>query len=119
MKRLAAICILCLLAAGCATPRPATVPAAPQTPLGPAGEPAGIVGLSTTDVRAAFGTPSFTHKENGSEMWRYDGPNCHAFFFFYPDGAYVVARHVETVPRGRDIAADANCLAALRGRPVS
>lgn len=121
MRRLAAVSILCILAAGCAT-QPAPPPPAPSVPLPPAppaGEPAGLIGLSTSDLKAAFGPPSFVRKENGSEMWRYDGANCHAFFFFYPQGAYQVVRHVETVPRGAAIAADANCLAALRGQPVS
>jgi hypothetical protein len=55
-------------------------------------------------------------------MWRYDGPSCKAFFFLYSDGTSFAVKHVETVPRGHEIAADAICLAQLRrhqNSPVS
>ncbi len=71
-------------------------------------------------LRAAFGQPAFVRKDTGSEMWRYDGAACKAFFFLYPgvSGATIV-RHVETLPRGSAIAADENCLALLRLHPTS
>ena len=49
-------------------------------------------------------------------MWRYDGASCKAFFFLYPAGNSLAVRHVETVPRGAEMAADAGCLNALRAR---
>ncbi|MDE2182571.1 MAG: hypothetical protein KGJ78_06070 [Alphaproteobacteria bacterium] len=119
MKRMVVALSIALFAAGCATRPAAVTPAVPLPPSPPPGEPAGIVGLSSTDLAAAFGKPSFVRKENGSEMWRYDGASCHAFFFLYPAGGGEVVRHVETSPRGAQIAADVNCLAALRGQPLS
>ena len=119
MRKLAAG--LCLLLAACATPPPAPLPQpkVPLPPPPPLGEPADLVGLSGNQLQALFGTPSFTRKENGAEMWRYDRGSCRTFFFLYPGAASNAVRHVETVPRARDRAADPNCLAVLRGRPVS
>jgi len=81
------------------------------------GEPPGIAGLASTQVRASFGEPSFVRKDGSAEIWRYDGQACRAFFFLYPNGNEEVVRHVETLPRGTTIAADTTCLDALRGRP--
>ena len=114
MKRL--MIGLALFLSGCATPAP-PMPSVPLPPQAPPGEPAGLIGLPQANVRGIFGAPSFTRTENGAEMWRYDGSGCRAFFFFYPKGAEQVVRHVETLPRGAEIAADPNCLAVLRGRP--
>ena len=116
MKKL--IAGLCLVLAACATPAP-RAPKVPLPPPPPLGEPADLVGLSGNQLQALFGAPSFTRKENGAEMWRYDKGSCRTFFFLYPNGAANMVRHVETVPRGRDVAADPNCLAVLRGRPAS
>jgi hypothetical protein len=55
-------------------------------------------------------------------MWRYDGAACKVFFFLYPYAGALLVRHVETLPRGREIAADQACLDSLRPRapaPVS
>ena len=84
---------------------------------GPSGEPPGIAGLAAPEVKASFGEPSFVRKDGSAEIWRYDGQTCRAFFFLYPNGNGEVVRHVETLPRGAVIAADASCLDALRGRP--
>jgi hypothetical protein len=120
MMRLTAVLGVCLLLAACATRPPAEPrPVVPLPPTAPAGEPAGFIGLSSTDLRGAFGAPTFVRKESGAEMWRYDGSSCRAFFFLYPQGGSEVVRHVETVPRGRDIAADVGCLALLRGQPAA
>ena len=110
-----AVC-LCAMLSACAS-RP-TTPTVPLPPPPPSGEPAGLIGLSAQDLRGSFGTPAFVRKENGTEMWRYDGAACHAFFFLYPQGDSRAVRHVETVPQGARTAADANCLAALRARPA-
>ena len=53
-------------------------------------------------------------KDNGTEMWRYDGTSCKAFFFFYAANNTMTVKHVETLPRGSDIAADSTCLASLQ-----
>jgi hypothetical protein len=53
-------------------------------------------------------------KECETEMWRYDGPACKAFFFLYPYGNSLLVRHVETVPGGQLMAADQTCLDSLR-----
>ena len=110
---------LCLFLAACAThaPPPA-MPAVPLPPPPPTGEPADLINLSAAQLRALFGTPAFIRAENGPEIWRYDNKQCRAFFFLYPDATSKAVRHVETVPRGKEMAADASCLAVLR-RPVS
>ena len=105
---------LCILLGACAS-RPVSAPTLPLPPPPPSGEPAGLVGLSVVQLRQAFGAPAFARKESGAEMWRYDGANCRAFFFLYPDGNDQIVRHVETLPRGKDIAADVSCLGVLRG----
>ena len=109
-----------LLLAACATKPQPVMPAVPLPPPPPKGEPPGVIGLSPGQMRAKFGPPSFVRMENGPEVWRYDAKQCRAFFFLYPDAVSKSVRHVETIPRGRDIAADVNCLAVLRApQPVS
>jgi len=117
MKRLAVG--VCLVLAACATqPPPPPQAKLPLPPPPPLGEPADLVGLSSGQLQALFGVPSFTRKENGAELWRYDKGGCRTFFFLYPAATASTVRHVETVPRGKDMAADVNCLAALRGTPA-
>ncbi len=113
MKGRIAALLLCAGLAACASqPRQtALIP-----PSAPTGEPAGIAGLAALQVKATFGEPSFVRKDGVSEVWRYDGQTCRAFFFLYPSGDGKVVRHVETLPRGTQMAADATCLDALRGR---
>ncbi len=118
MKRLAVAGLLLLLCACASGPSqsPTRLPL-PAPP--PAGEPADLIGLSGTQLQAMFGTPAFWRKEYGSEMWRYDTQQCKVFFFLYPAGHDLSVRHVETLPRGRNTAADPGCLSALRGKPAS
>ena len=113
MKGRIAALLLCAGLAACASqPRQtALIP-----PAAPSGEPPGIAGLAPMQVKAAFGEPSFVRKDGVSEIWRYDGQTCRAFFFLYPAGGGKIVRHVETLPRGTQMAADATCLDALRGR---
>ena len=86
-------------------------------PSGPrAGEPAGMVGLTTAQLRGMFGVPALDRQEGTARLWRYDGASCKAFFFFYTEGRGLAVRHVETVPRGQAIAADVTCLDALRAQ---
>jgi hypothetical protein len=110
MIRPLAIAALCALLAACAAPGPqVALPSAP-----PAGEPGNIAGLTTEQIKIAFGQPAFVRKDNGTQMWRYDGAGCKAFFFFYPVGSALTVKHVETLPRGAEIAADSTCLASLQ-----
>jgi hypothetical protein len=70
--------------------------------------------MSTTQLRAALGTPAFTRKEGTTEMWRYDTPSCHAFFFLYGSGVQQQVGYVQTLPAGTNDAADPACLNALQ-----
>jgi hypothetical protein len=119
--------LLCAILAGCATAakspivqaRPPRV-ALPAPP--PHGEPGDLAGQQPAQLRILLGTPALIRKDGAAEMWRYDGPGCKAFFFLYPYGTALLVRHVETLPRGRDIAADQACLDSLRAHsplPVS
>ncbi|MDE2135546.1 MAG: hypothetical protein KGM97_02050 [Alphaproteobacteria bacterium] len=115
MSRPVLAIFLCTLLSACAS-RPAS-PTVPLPPPPPPREPAGLIGLSARDVRGLFGTPAFVRKENGAEMWRYDGADCRLFVFLYADGGAQTVRHAETVPPGAASAADANCLTTLRAHP--
>jgi len=118
---------LCVLLAGCTTSRQAATPTAksqqvvvPTAP--PAGEPADLAGLKSTQLREIFGAPNFVRKEGPMELWRYDSAGCKAFFFLYPYGQALLVRHVETLPRGSSRAADQMCLNALHPKsqqPIS
>ncbi len=75
--------------------------------------------MTGAQLRASYGAPSFSRRESGSELWRYDRAPCRTFFFLYPVGREMGVRHVETIPHGPSAAADPNCLAALRAKPAS
>jgi hypothetical protein len=66
-------------------------------------------------LQAAFGKPAFVRQDGATQMWRYDGNSCRAFFFLY--GAPAAVRHVETLPHGKTEAADMDCLITLRITP--
>lgn len=128
MKQGLSAVLLCLALAACATSQrqQAGSSATSQIALPPApppGEPADVAGIAAAQLRVAFGTPALVRKDGLSEMWRYDGSSCKAFFFLYASNGALAVRHVETVPRGREIAADSACLDSLRVRagatPVS
>ncbi|HEY1615471.1 MAG TPA: hypothetical protein VGF97_17460 [Rhizomicrobium sp.] len=117
MNRLIPIFLAGACLAACTTQRQAAVeqPApVPLPPAPPAGEPADLAGLAPAQLKNAFGEPAFVRKDSGVEMWRYDSPACKAFFFLYPAGTTFSVRHVETLPRGQQMAADAACLEVLR-----
>jgi hypothetical protein len=123
VRSLAAMAV-CLLTCGCVTsPGAPTASQKVELPAPPpVGEPTGIAGLQAAQLRSTFGTPAFIRQDGTAQLWRYDSAACKAFFFLYPDGNSLSVRHVETLPRGQDIAADASCLGALRARgagPVS
>jgi hypothetical protein len=111
--------LLGLLAAGCAAPAPKVPAPVPQSviPSAPSrGEPGQYLNMASTSLQAAFGKPTFVRKDGATEMWRYDGANCRAFFFLY--GTPPMVRHVETLPHGAQSAADIDCLTALKSSPA-
>ena len=109
---------LALSVAGCAAPNPAPPPAphAPA-PAPPQVQPRAYLGMSAAALRQAMGAPAFVRKDGVSELWRYDGAACRAFFFLYDAKTGKAVRHVETLPRAAAGAADPGCLAALRVSP--
>ena len=121
MIRRLAIVLIALAAAGCAA-QPALPPSAPpQTASSipappPRGEPGLYLNMAASNLQTAFGRPAFVRKDGATEMWRYDGAACRAFFFLY--GAPLTVRHVETLPHGTQNAADMACLTALKVSPA-
>jgi hypothetical protein len=110
---------LALLAAGCtaSTPPPMPVPSTSSIPPAPPrGEPSQYVNMAAARLAAAFGKPAFVRKDGATEMWRYDGAACRAFFFLY--GTPLMVRHVETLPHGPRSAWDLACLTALSASPA-
>jgi hypothetical protein len=67
-------------------------------------------------IRARFGTPDFVRREMDNELWRYDVDKCSVFFFMQRRGATILLRYTETLPRGKDMAADSGCVASLDQR---
>ena len=88
--------ILVLAAAGCAAPKSSAPPPAPSAipPAPPRGEPGQYLNMPVSGLQAAFGQPAFVRKDGATQMWRYDGQSCRAFFFL--SGAPLMVRHVET-----------------------
>lgn len=117
MFRRLALLATVLAVAGCAAKGPAQpVPQASRIPAAPPrGEPAQYMNLAATGLTAMLGRPAFVRKDGATEMWRYDGAACRAFFFLY--GSPLAVRHVETLPHGAQNAADMACLTALRSSP--
>lgn len=117
MMRRFAFLGLAFVTAACGTtqtpaPRTAVIPAAP-----PRGEPSQYINMPVAALQAAFGKPAFVRKDGATEMWRYDGQTCRAFFFLYGAPSQQAVRHIETLPHGKDQAADVGCLTALRSAP--
>ncbi len=96
-------------AAPVAPPPAVTVPLPPPPPRG---EPDLFTGIDVPRLRALMGAPAFARKDGNVEMWRYDAASCHAYFFL--TGMPARVQHVETLPRGKDSAADPDCLSALK-----
>jgi hypothetical protein len=118
IRRTAPLLAVLLFVAGCETtqsnaPKPQTKASIPSAP--PRGEPGQYANMPAVALQAAFGRPAFVRKDGATEMWRYDGSSCRAFFFLY--GAPLAVRHVETLPHARAEAADIGCLNALRVQP--
>ena len=117
IRRLSCL-IFALLAAGCAViaPQPPSQTSTAIPPAPPRGEPTLYLNMQGAGLQAAFGRPAFVRRDGATEMWRYDGEACRAFFFLY--GAPLAVRHVETLPHGAQAAADSACLTALRVSPA-
>ena len=99
-----------------AIPEPPPAPPEPEPPAGMVPPPPPEPPPMPTDaqgLRAAYGVPAFIRRESDSELWRYDGMSCAAFFFLYLEGGAYRIRHAETSPRGRDMPADPDCLRSL------
>jgi len=121
IRRRLSILLISLAVAGCATkppPSPVPPPLAPGAipPAPPRGEPSQYLNMAAPGLQAALGRPAFVRKDGGTEMWRYDGAACRAFFFLY--GTPPAVRHVETLPHGAQSAADMACLNALKASPA-
>ena len=123
MMRRLTIPLMLLAVAGCATKAPPLPPVPSATPgiaaippAPPRGEPGQYLNMAAPGLQAAFGRPAFVRKDGTTEMWRYDGAACRAFFFLY--GAPLAVRHVETLPHGAQSAADMDCLTALKVSPA-
>ncbi|HKU65040.1 MAG TPA: hypothetical protein VJQ06_08275 [Rhizomicrobium sp.] len=124
MMRRLTLLLMPLAVAGCAAkvaPPPPAPSAAPGIasipPAPPRGEPGLYLNMAAPSLQAAFGRPAFVRKDGSTEMWRYDGAACRAFFFLY--GSPLAVRHVETLPHGAQDAADMTCLTALRASKAS
>src|SRR4051812_31262850 len=62
-------------------PAPLPPPAVPIPQQPPAGEPTAFLNLPPANLRSLLGAPQFVRQDGASEMWRYDGASCRAFFF--------------------------------------
>lgn len=118
MKKIPAGLMLFALAGCAAQPRPsappvpASVPTVPIPSAPPKGEPPSFAGIDAVRLRALAGAPALTRKDGATEMWRYDAGSCRVFFFL--TGAPAKVQHVETMPRGKNGAADPECLSVLQ-----
>ena len=115
MRRLVSLLLISIALAGCAT-KPPQPPQVRLPPPPPNGEPSGTTGLHEADLRAQFGMPAFIRHDGSAQIWRFDGALCKAYFFLYSRDGATAVWHVETMPRGQNIAADETCLNALRAR---
>jgi hypothetical protein len=123
IRRPLALCLL-LIAAACAS-NPPQRPAAPSprqkvAPAPPRDVSRDYLGISAAALRRQMGAPAFVRKDGALELWRYDGADCHAFFFLSdpPKGGDKTVRDVETLPQPAPGAADPGCLTALRRDPA-
>ena len=121
--KISALCLFGLALAGCKTDNVGTAtPASSSTQpsgrvalLSPPSAGSGLVGWEANKILALYGKPAFVRKEKESELWRYDGQHCAAFFFMYQEQAGLRVRHVETYP-AQGAMGDAACLAGIKAR---
>jgi hypothetical protein len=73
-----------------------------------------FTGLKSKDLVALLGEPSLRRRDPPAELWQYRGTGCVLELYLYRDGdAYRVVR-AET--RGRSLAGDDGCTAAMLPR---
>jgi hypothetical protein len=114
IRRLLALCPVLLLAACASQPAPRAPAPNAVPPAPPRGEPRDFLNMTAASLRQQMGAPAFSRKDGVTEMWRYDGAACRAFFFLYEAKGQMAVRHVETLPHGAAGAADMGCLTALK-----
>lgn len=115
LRNIASTALLAASLAACSTSHQTLLPVGPG--LGPNNlGAAGLANDGVTALRAAYGAPQLVRKETDSELWRYDGENCAAFFFLYAMNGEMHVRFVETLPRGNGAPADGNCLRSIRAK---
>jgi hypothetical protein len=102
-----------------AAPEPPLMPEAAVPPPEPMSPPPPPPPTDAQSLRTSYGAPDFIRKEMDSELWRYDGKNCAVFFFLYREGDLMRIRYTETNPRGKDVAADPECMQGLSARRMS
>jgi hypothetical protein len=101
-----------------ATPANAVTPA-PRVALTRPEAQLGLIGHDSAAVIAAYGKPVFVRKESDSELWRYDGVHCAAFFFLYQDQGVLRVRYVETLPQGSLTTVDESCLVGIKANAAA
>lgn len=123
LARVAGISLLCAFGlAACQTDSTATRASTESTTsaphvalLTPPSAGSGLVGWDADKIRGLYGKPSFIRTEKESELWRYDGQSCAAFFVMYRETAGMRVRYVQTYP-SQGAMGDAACLAGIKAR---
>ena len=67
------------------TAPPPSVPAVETPPPPPEFEPASLLGASSSDVEAVFGSADLLRREGRAEVWQYRLATCVVDYFVYPD----------------------------------
>ncbi len=71
--------------AAAVTAPPPSVPAVETPPPPPEFEPASLLGASSSDVEAVFGSADLLRREGRAEVWQYRLATCVVDYFVYPD----------------------------------
>ena len=71
--------------AAAVTAPPPSVPAVETPPPPPEFEPASLLGASSRDVEAVFGSADLLRREGRAEVWQYRLATCVVDYFVYPD----------------------------------
>ena len=76
--------------------------------------PDSLIGQTTAEISALFGTPVFVRRDPPGEFWRYRGKSCVLEMFFYRRAGAVRLDHLETRGTGAASKDKSTCIAALR-----
>ena len=82
-------------------------------------DPARLLGLDPSALRAMLGEPGFMRRDNPAQLWRYAGADCVLDLFLYraaPSGAFIVRHFEARAASQKPSAASVNpraCLGAL------